>query len=966
MVFGTSLTASNLVSNILAITRQPTDLTVEIGETALLTVETSGQDFEYQWFKDSVLLPDETNATLIIPSVSMEDGGYYSVRVSYLTKMVNSRQALLTVVPREPLVITEQPVDVTVTQGMAFTLSGEVQGGGIGYFQWYKNGKLIPGATNFDLNVSFAMIQDSGIYSFAVGNNLEMLTSSNAVVVVIPPSDPIPAFSYIWRYEVSGTELGEDWKDPNYADFRWPVGPGPFGFESDPLPEPLRTEILNNDGWTYYFRTAFIFEADPHDYEVTFTNLIDDGAVFYLNGREVFRVGMNEGPVDFMTAAGRAVGNAVFETVTIPGWQFVQGINYLAVEVHQTALTSTDLVFGTHLAPVFYPPSLLAITTEPQDVVVIEGQDAVFTVGVSGQGAHYQWYKDGSPVPGATEPTLMISNPLPSDSGTVSVTVSNAVNVEVSRDAMLTVTKHEGPTILIPPQNQTVFVGTPAQFRVEVEENPPFFFQWLKDGQLIPGETNQVLNVSGRFLSDAGLYSVAVSNALDRIESDAAVLTVLEVPRGPAGSLDTNFNAEVGNIVRTIVALPDGRFYVSGFFTSFNGQPRSLLARVNGDGSLDERFRPNIVGDTLYAVTPLPNGSVLVGGQIFAVDGQPRIGLARLNPDGRIDPSFDAGDIMAGGPSFTVRQIAVQPDDRILVVGEFVTPWNHIMRLGSDGTVDESFNPGAGADNVIRALALQPDGRILIGGLFRHYDQHEQAYLARLWPGGSLDTQFLAGSNAPDGAVYSLVLDGDKFLLGGSFTAVNRTAINGVASVFMTDTGDLDAQFHPPGGVQGGPVYSISQQRFGHLVIGGAFTNVNGVNLAHLARLNPDGTLDLTFQPGTGPNVTVLTTESLPSGDVMIGGLFSSYNSIPRLEIARVVGDSRPYLKLSLQGSAKALLSWPTNGIEGYILQGRTAVGLGDWMEEPGVPNAVEGWNTFPIEATNQSRFFRLYHPANP
>jgi uncharacterized delta-60 repeat protein len=966
MVFGTSLTAPYLVSHILAINRQPADLTVEIGETALFSVEASGQDLEYQWFKDAMLLPGVTNASLVIPSVTTDDAGFYSVTVSDQNRTVTSRQALLTVMPREPLVITKQPVDITVTQGMGFTLSGKVQGGSIGYFQWQKNGKLIPGATNFDLNVSFAMIQDSGIYSFAVGNNLESLASSNAVVVVTPASDPIPAFSSLWRYEVSGTDLAEEWKEPDYVDFGWPAGPGPFGFESDPLPEPLRTEIPNNQGWTYYFRTAFVFEMDPHDYEVTFTNLIDDGAVFYLNGRELFRVGMNEGPVDFMTAAGRAVGNAVFETVTIPGWQFVQGINYLAVEVHQTALTSTDLVFGTHLAPEFYPPSQLAITNEPQDVVILEGQDAVLTVGVSGHGAHYQWYKDGSPLAGATEPTLVLSNLVESDSGVVTVTASNSVNIVESREAILTVKKHQGPTMVTPPQDQTVFVGTPAQFTVEVEGDPPLFFQWTKDGQPLPGETNQTLTVSGKFLSDAGSYSVSVSNALDRIESQAALLTVLEVPRGPAGSLDTNFNAEVGNIVRTIVALPDGRCYVSGFFTSFNDQPQSLLARLNSDGSLDESFRPDLEGRDIYAVTPLSNGSILVGGQISLVGGQARSGLARLNPDGSLDPSFNAGELFSGGIDFNIRQIVVQPDERIIVAGQFTAPWNRIARLHTDGSLDTTFNPGTGADDVIRALALQPDGRILIGGLFRHYDGHEQGHLARLWPDGSLDTEFLAGTNAPDDAVYFLALDRDKILLGGSFTAVNRTAISGVARVFMDDTGDLDDRFHPPGGVRGGPVYSISQQRFGHLVIGGAFTNVNGVTLPRVARLNPDGTLDPTFRPGAGPNGTVLTTEVLPSGDVMIGGLFSSYNSIPRLQIARLVGDSSPYLKLRYQGGAEALLSWPTNGAEGYLVQGRTLVDLGDWIKEPGVPTAVEGWNTLSIQVTNQSRFFRLWPDVEP
>jgi uncharacterized delta-60 repeat protein len=886
-------------------------------------------------------------------------GGGTAFRAGYALTAIKLTEAV-----EAPVVILVQPTNQLVNLGESAAFKVTADGYPLSY-QWFRDGSAVTGETDAVLRLPAVDASDQGSrFSVVVSNQFNNLVSDEAVLaVVFPPFDVLP-FSQVWRYEASGVDLGTAWKEVGFDDSNWASGPGPLGFETAALPVPLATLLENNGQLTYYFRTTFEFTENLTDYDLSLVNMIDDGAVFYLNGTEILRVRMPAGPIGFNTATvPPAVRDAILETVKASLEAVQPGSNVLAVEVHQVNTSSSDLVFGTSLKAVFKDLVPIEITNQPMDLSFAEGQTASLSVGASGFTPHYQWFKEGSALPGATTASLEIPNVTMDDAGVYSVSVSNLFGAVMSRETLLAVTIPVPLQAVVSPADPTVFVGTPVQFRVDVEADPPFSLQWKKDGQPLAGETSQVLDVSGLFLSDAGSYSVSLSNFLGRIESDPAVLTMLEAPRGPAGSLDTNFNAGADGIIQNMAALPDGRIYVAGPFGSVNGKVETLVVRLNADGSVDESFRANIGAYTLFAVTPLLNGSVLVGGQIFSVDGQPWDSLVRLHEDGRLDLSFDTRDSLS---SSTVHEIAVQPDEKVIVGGLYLVSGVGLARLNVDGSLDETFNPGTGADDAIRAMALQPDGRILIGGLFRHYDGQDQPFLARLWPDGSLDTQFLAGVNAPDGAVYHLAQDGDKILVGGSFTNINQTAIPGVARLLMNDTGDLDDQFHPPGGVRGSTVLSIAQQRFGHLVIGGGFTNVNGVYIANLARLNPDGTLDPTFRPGLGPNSAVRATLALPSGDVMIGGFFSAYNSIPRQYIARIVGDSGPYLKLSFQGSTEALLSWPTNGAEGYQVQGRTLVDQGNWTDRPAPSNVVEGWNTLSIEATNQSRFFRLHHPSDP
>src|SRR6185436_15895783 len=136
--------------------------------------------------------------------------------------------------------------------------------------------------------------------------------------VMAQPSDPSRLISYdsVWKYDQSGADLGTAWRQPNYNDGSWPSGPGVLGFpQNEALPAvgaAIQTILATNNGdtriRTYYFRTHFTYtNSQTSGISLTASNLLDDGAVYYLNGVEVGRIAMPFGTTnDYQTGSTRA------------------------------------------------------------------------------------------------------------------------------------------------------------------------------------------------------------------------------------------------------------------------------------------------------------------------------------------------------------------------------------------------------------------------------------------------------------------------------------------------------------------------------------------------------------------------------------------------------------------------------------------------------------------------------------
>lgn len=163
---------------------------------------------------------------------------------------------------------------------------------------------------------------------------------------------PYVEYGDVWKYNDKNVDLGTTWRAPAFDDSSWSQGPGLFGFETAALPSPgIRTSFMDSDQLTYYLRKSFTYTGTTKGVTITIDQVLDDGAVYYLNGQELGRSGMPTGSVGFNTAASRTTGDATEElaVITTSGSALVSGTNVLAVEVHQTNNTSSDVVFGMRL-----------------------------------------------------------------------------------------------------------------------------------------------------------------------------------------------------------------------------------------------------------------------------------------------------------------------------------------------------------------------------------------------------------------------------------------------------------------------------------------------------------------------------------------------------------------------------------------------------------------------------------------
>ncbi len=186
----------------------------------------------------------------------------------------------------------------------------------------------------------------------------------------------LAGFDAEWRFNQSGADLGALWAQVAHPiGGSWQSGPGLIGFEFGALPEPIVTTLvaptLNNPFVvTYYFEKDLTLTATEHTrlQDVEIRHILDDGAVIYVNGVEVARPCMPAGAVTAATLSNCLVRNAtVSDPLTIPAARFVAGANRISVELHQSALGSTDIVFGCSIAARLAPEG-----TQSQPYAVID------------------------------------------------------------------------------------------------------------------------------------------------------------------------------------------------------------------------------------------------------------------------------------------------------------------------------------------------------------------------------------------------------------------------------------------------------------------------------------------------------------------------------------------------------------------------------------------------------------------
>ena len=360
-----------------------------------------------------------------------------------------------------------------------------------------------------------------------------------------------------------------------------------------------------------------------------------------------------------------------------------------------------------------------------------------------------------------------------------------------------------------------------------------------------------------------------------------------------AGGLDPSFNATFelqGEITYSLfcaVARADGRIVVGGLFDECNGVEVEHIVRLMPDGSVDPTFTTpytGIGGGQILHLSERPDGRLMIGGMYNNYSMGYSYGLTQALPDGAIDLSFNPGS----GVNWEVNALTVQPDGKTLIAGKFSrvnSTWTPCLaRLNTDGTLDPSFNTGTGMLGQPRKVSLRSDGRILIAG-GNTYSGQPVLDAFQLATDGTLDPSFAV--NAGSGHVMDMIEQADgKLLVSGAFTTINGIALHDI--VRFNQDGSLDASFDAGSGAGTGYIDKIAFMPDGRIVISGHIPEWDGNTTGHIVRLLPDGSMDQTFTPGTGFNNTVYDMLVMPDGRIVAGGLFTSYNGVPRVGIARL------------------------------------------------------------------------------
>ncbi|MDH4063418.1 MAG: hypothetical protein OEW19_03385, partial [Acidobacteriota bacterium] len=430
------------------------------------------------------------------------------------------------------------------------------------------------------------------------------------------------------------------------------------------------------------------------------------------------------------------------------------------------------------------------------------------------------------------------------------------------------------------------------------------------------------------------------------------------------GALDEAFNPGVDDDVAAVVLQPDGRILVMGAFTAIGGggtgaTPRARVARLQLDGAVDPGFDPgaNVVA---HAVAVQPDGKIVVGGSFTLLGGggtgtAVRHHIGRLYADGSLDADLDP---MTNGRA----SVQVQPDGKLVLYGTFTTlgggtsgtiTRHHLARLDAGGSVDLTFDPGANGN--VTTLAIQPDGRILVAGDFTLLGggtgSTPRNGLGRLQPDGSIDPTFDPAAGRP---VRLLVPQPDgKVLVAGFFDELYR----------LNADGSIDVGFQPlhlevfyrdlP------EVKAVELQADGKILVGGYFDwfvgNGGRIVRSNILRLHPDGSLDASFNPGAGNIVYGLAVQA--DGKIFAGGFFGAIGGGLRCQIARLNADGSldasfdagagcgPLVGgLALQADARLVITGTFTDIGGHRWIARLqANGTVDHSFDPGLNDLASG-----------------------
>lgn len=367
----------------------------------------------------------------------------------------------------------------------------------------------------------------------------------------------------------------------------------------------------------------------------------------------------------------------------------------------------------------------------------------------------------------------------------------------------------------------------------------------------------------------------------------ALVLTSAPLLHAQVASLDPNFNIGGGfnGEVHALRVQADQRILVGGTFTSFDGQTRNRLARLNANGSLDSTFDPGTgANSTVTTLATDGKNRILVGGSFGVFADVAVNGIVRLTSAGAVDPALPGGWAL-NGPVYNVLPL---PNGDVLAGGAFTTAGAlsrpYLAKLLENGGSDPSFLPAV--NGPVYTLAQQEDGKLLVGGEFSSVGGLTRWRVARLLPSGAVDPSFDPASGPNSTPLALMPLPEGKLLVGGQFSADHGVAFAYLARLEADGLPDFSFPIHSVNSY----VYALQADASGGVLVGGSFSSISGVPRPYVARLATDGSLDSRFVMDGGPNNAVRAIATQADGKILIGGSFTAVNGTTRGYLARLEG----------------------------------------------------------------------------
>ena len=390
--------------------------------------------------------------------------------------------------------------------------------------------------------------------------------------------------------------------------------------------------------------------------------------------------------------------------------------------------------------------------------------------------------------------------------------------------------------------------------------------------------------------------------------------------------LDPGFNANIfiggregyfNHGVRTMALQADGKILIGGNFTNVNGAVRHSLARLNADGTLDETFAPTgTTNDFVRSIVVQADGKILFTGGAQPLTGSHQTTVVRLHGDGSRDAEFHVP------ACWGVSQILLGRDGMIYICGTFGSvdelPRRYLARLHPNGVLDESYAPPVvghpSTEGGMVHIAQQADSKILLAGMFS--TTNGGGIFERFNMDGSEDASF-RGSG-----VY--FCSGLQVLPGGQILHVASTQFNSEYAVLRVfdSSGNRVASFEDRNQIPGHLEATLLQPD-GKIIFGGQFINSTINYGKHLARINPDGSLDRSFDVGSGfalapgskdYQVYANALAFQPDGKILVGGQFHRYDGQPRTNLVRLMGQRVFARQIEMGAGGALVLRWEILG----------------------------------------------------